>query len=412
MIMNRKNTYTRSGLLLFIITIMLFMTFTSNICAQEEQEQEKEEGPRLTREAQLAMVNAQELMGKEDNAGALKTLLDFLATGPEFIPETMYLMLGALYYYEENLEESVKAYEKGHNAFPDSENMALQYSVMLTNAQKYDRAAPMFEKVYEMITKKDIKYLINAAKCYYLAEKLEDSKRVFKRLIKMTDPPEKDWYDSIIRIAEDQQNSQEAEGYVMEALTFYPMEVKYWNVLASLRQQQEDIRGTASAYDIATHVKPPEGINQWKILIQLYNYLNVPLRAATKMQKTFDIEKPKEKDHITIANAYVRAMKTDEAVAYLDKVIAKERSVNLMLEKAKILYDARRNKQAIEALDQLLAADPKNEEAYIMKGWVAWDMKEWDAAEDAFEKVINDKDLRQQAKEALGGLTSLKEARE
>jgi tetratricopeptide (TPR) repeat protein len=405
--MDRKK-YMKPGLLLLITVI--FLSFSFNVYGQGSNEEGDE--CRLTREENMAMVAAQNNVGEtKDYAAGRKPLLDHLATNPICLTETFYLLLGHYWYLDEKIEEALKVYEKGYAEYPESEQMVLNYSILLYEGERFAKAAPMFEKVYETLAKKDIKYLSNAAACYYMAEKLDDAKRVFKRLIEMSEKPEKTWYDSIIMIANEQERREEAEGYVMEALNIFPTEVKYWQFLASLRQEKEDIYGMAGAQEIITHIKTPESMKEWDSLIKLYRWLNVPLRVAEKMEQAIKTERPKEEDHILIADAYAQAMRIDEAVAYLDKIIAKNSSTRLMEEKTKILFESRRNEEAIKAADELIAADPKIGMVYIWKGKAALDLKDWETAMEAFKGALIDKDYREAAKNAIDVLNNLEEAK-
>jgi Flp pilus assembly protein TadD len=104
-------------------------------------------------------------------------------------------------------------------------------------------------------------------------------------------------------------------------------------------------------------------------------------------------------------------MKIDDAVAYLDSVIDKKPNSDLMLEKGRILYKARRNEEAIKAFDELIAFDPDVGEAYMLKGNAAWDLKDWDLAKQAYRKGREFSDYRPQAKNLLDFIESIEEAK-
>ena len=62
-------------------------------------------------------------------------------------------------------------------------------------------------------------------------------------------------------------------------------------------------------------------------------------------------------------------------------------------------------------LDECIAMDAKAWDAYYLKGWVAWDLKDWETAKKAFDKATNSKDHRPVAQDALDMLASLDEAK-
>ena len=137
-------------------------------------------------------------------------------------------------------------------------------------------AAPLFEKFFDVSVKHEVKYLSYAAAAYYTGGDLKDAKRIFVRMIESVETPESTWLESVISICVEQEDSKEAEKYIKLALGFYPMEIKYWNLLGNSFIEKEDYRGATSAFEIATRVAAPEKGSQWKSLIELYNYIGLP----------------------------------------------------------------------------------------------------------------------------------------
>lgn len=392
----------------------VFFCFSLHSYAQEE-----EEGPKLTREAQEALGKAQEFYQNEDFAGARRPLLDFLATQPEVVPEILYEFLGTLWYQDEKLEEALRVFKEGYEAYPKNEKLLTNYATVAYQLEHYAEAARLFEKLYDTSETKDIEHLSNAASLYYMAEELNEAKRVFKRLIDLPGDTEevrkkrKDWFNTIINICLEQNQMEEAEGYIWQALAVYPLDRNYWQFVINTRSEKEDYAGMASAYEIANRVQPPEKKKDWEDLADLYRFLNAPLREAKAREKALEIESaPSDEEYIKVADAYVRARHIDKAVSYLDNIISKKPTSKLLLEKGRLLYDARRNKEAIKALDECIALDPKMGEAYIMKGFIAWDLKDWKTAREAFNKAQISEDYRNQALEAMDVMDALQEERD
>lgn len=415
--MKRKNIFRKIHILgLFIFINALFFSFTLPLQCQEKET--PEEKPRITREAQMAMVEAQRSIEKDDFATARTPILDFMAlekTKPEYTPQTipdqMYIMLAYCWYNDGKLAEATEVYGDAHKAYPENTDILTYYSVMLYESEKFSQSAPMLERVYEEREKKEIKYLNYASQAYYLAEELEDAKRVKKRMIAISENPESSWYDFLISICFDEENIDEAETYLYQALDRFPMEMKYWKWLGNIRIEREDYAGLVSAYEIGYTVEPPKTEKDWKSLIDLYRSMNVTSRAIKSLRESLKNKNIEEEDHLFIANSYAKLMKIDEAVSYLDSVIAKKPSTNLLLEKGRILYNARRNEEAIKAFDELIAFDTKVGEAYMMKGNAAWDLKDWDTAKDAFRKGRGFAEFRPQATNLLDFIDSIEEAK-
>jgi tetratricopeptide (TPR) repeat protein len=189
------------------------------------------------------------------------------------------------------------------------------------------------------------------------------------------------------------------------------MEKKYWNLMANIYLDQAKYNAAASAFEIGTWVKPPDKENEWKNLIDLYNYLNLPLRSAKSIQKGLVQGGDQSEAHIMVADAFARGMRVDEAIAYIDAVLSNKPNHQLLLEKGRILFGARRNQAAIAVFDECLSMNPNAWEAYVLKGWAAWDQKDWKTARRAFTTALSSKKHKVQAKYALEMLDSLDEAR-
>ncbi len=407
----------------FVITVAVFVS--SPVFSAEKKEQTQtaqEEGPRLSKEANRAMVDAFRLANDENNLpGARKALLDYIATEKakegftdDMIYDQVYLMLGVYWYDENKFKEAVDVFKLAHKIYPEHKDILKYYAASLYSNEQFKEAGPLMEKVYDSLETKETQYLELAMQSYYQSENLEEAKRILKKMIGLTDTPKESWYSSLIIICQDQEKYVEAEKYLWDALGYFPMNYNYWQTLIYLSQEKGDNEGVVSAYEISAHVKPPKKEKEWKSLINNYRFMGLPLRTAkTVLGFLKSAEKPKDEDYILIAQSYAQAFKVDEAVAYLDKIIAQNPSQDLMFEKAKILYSARRNKETIKAVEELSDKYKNAGQAYMMMGYAAWDLRDWDTAKKAYRKARDvSKDLRAPANEILEVIQNLEEARD
>lgn len=403
------------------------------------------EGRKMDSEAQAALQEAQRRYetNPEDLAAVREPLINYLASPPadRLTPDTLYQMLGQFWYIDEKndkrVEEARKIYKLGWEAFPDDDGMLLNYAVTTyefanetldkdnveaANTLFVD-SGRLFEKYYEVMPEKDIKYLEYAAQTYYQAENLEEAKRVFVKMIGLTETPKDNWLLQTIGICQAQDDSKEEEKYIRLALDYFPMEKKYWKLLANASlakaattNNDKYYTEATAAFEIATRVELPDSKSDWRTLIDLYNFLGLPLRSAEATQEGLDMlakDSTEEEQQLAIAEAYARGARVDKAVSFLDGCIAKNPSYELKLKKATILYDARRNEEALAALDDCIAAKSNAYEAYYRKGWIAWDMKKWEMAKAAFGEAANSREdtIRFTSENALEMLASLDQAR-
>ncbi len=414
MTINRKNMTGKCCNIMRVSLSAIFILLL--ICGTafcQEEEKTEEEKPRLSREAQLAMVEAQKFFESEDYASARKPLLDYLATNPEVVNEQVYLMLGYCWYSDGNAKEALKVFKKGHEEYPDNFDLLSYYAAGLYETEDFAKAAPLMEELYVRDPKKQERFLEAAWGAYYQIEKFEDVIRILKKLIKESKEVKQNWYTMIFQIYyNDMQNTDMAEKFLREAMALYPMEPQYWNFLSLIRQEREDYYGMAGAYEIKTYVAPPEKESDWKQLLSMQHNLGLVSKEVKNLRKSINDDINKEEEQIQIADLYARAYKIDKAVSYLDDILKKKPSSKLMLKKAEILYSARKNEEVIAACDDLIAVkkDEGDGKAYFMKGNAAWDLKDWDTMEEAFKRAQSYKDYKAFAKYALGFIESLNEA--
>jgi Tfp pilus assembly protein PilF len=414
------------AMLVVFMTVCLIPTASFAQDADKGEGTATEDGRKMDSEAHAALVEAQRRYetNPDDLAAARQPLIAYLAAPPEdaLTPETLYMMLGTFWYTddknEKHIEEANKVFKVGHEAFPEDESFLFNYAVTTHDLERFGESAPLFEKYYALMAEKDIKFLEIAAQTYYMIENFKDAKRLYLKLIGMTETPKDAWLLQTIGICQAMEDPKEEKKYIRLALDYFPMEKKYWRYLANRLLAEDQFKAGAAALEIATRVEAPEDGSEWRGLIELYNYIGLFLRTAENTKAGLDLlaktkDSSEEKQQLVVAEAYARGTRVDKAVAYLDSVIAKNPSYDLKIKKATILYDARRNEEALAALDDCIAADSRAYDAYYMKGWIHWDMKNWDAAEEAFEKSSSSKDdiIRYNSSDALEMLADLVKAR-
>jgi tetratricopeptide (TPR) repeat protein len=372
----------------------------------------EEEKPRLSRESQLALVEAQRAFEKKDLVTARKVILDYMATNPPVLEVDVYLMLGYFWYSDSKLDEAQKVFKEGYTKYPDNYDLLSYLASCLYENQKYEEAGPLLEKAYEKSTKKgEVKLLEAAAAAYYQIKKYDESIRIIRKIISISKDIKEPTYQMMIGLYLEQEKYDDAQKVVFEALDKFPLSVNLWQQLGLIRQAKDDYAGLAGALEIRNTIKPPEKPEQWKQTISIYQSVNLPLRVARSIELSLKGENAKDADYIKIAEAYAKAMKTDKAINYLDTLIKKNQSSALMLKKAEILYNARRNKETIVACDEVIAKNPNEAAAYFMKGNAAWDMEDWDTMKAAFLKIQGNSDYKAYAKNGLEFLVSLDEAK-
>ena len=104
-------------------------------------------------------------------------------------------------------------------------------------------------------------------------------------------------------------------------------------------------------------------------------------------------------------------LRTDKAVSFIDEVNSKKKNVDLMIQKANILLESRKNAEAIKAADDIIALDQTKGLPHMIKAYAAWDMEDWKTSKDALLKASNFKEYKDLATNMIGVLESLEEAK-
>jgi TonB family protein len=221
--------------------------------------------PQISGEAQIALVEARDRFeaNPEDFAAARQPLIAYMETHPQdSVPLVMYQMLGQFWYIDEknerHTEEANQVFAAAYEVFPDNEAMLLNYAITTYELEQFEDAAVLFETYYALHEGREIKYLDYAAAAYYLADNLTDSKRLYRELIDLMEPPDQKSLNSLISISTEMEDIDDAEKYILLAMDYYPSEDLYPRLLANLHFEREEyLEGFAVLYEAGIPL-PPE----------------------------------------------------------------------------------------------------------------------------------------------------------
>jgi len=361
----------------------------------------------LPKESIKALYLGQQALQEENYDEAIKVLTEYMAQAKEPIPLPAYQMLGHAYYQKQDPENACKAFEAAHNAFPQNPEMLQNYAILTYETGRFVAAARLFEKLYALKGKSEKKILYQAAGMYFQAEKLQEAKRVLNELLTSEGEPNPKWYEDMIALCVDLEQWNDAEKWAKEFLERQPERSEYWRLLAQMRLDREEYKPAASALEIAYRLDNPKK-SEWLELADLYLYLNAPLMAIRCMEAGYGSEIPYDKQ-LKIARVYARTRRFDEAIAKVDDAYRKNPTATVLLEKGRLLYDAMRYPDTIEALEACVKIDPKQGEAWVLIGFAAWNLKKWDKARSAFASASTLPKYREQANDAVAVLDDLME---
>lgn len=359
----------------------------------------------LPKEAIKALYLGQQALQQKKYKEAVQVLDEYMKSATEPIPLPAFQFLGHALYQMGDKENAHKTYAKAQGAFPENEEMLRNYTILTYETGHYNEAAHLFEKLYRLKGNADKKLLYQAAGIYFQAENLKDAKRVLNELLTSAGEQNPKWYEDMIAICLEQQLWQEAEKWARVFLSKNPVQPKYWRLLAQVRLDRQEYKEAAAALEIAyrlENAKPGE----WLELSELYLYLNAPLMAARCMDAAYGGDVPAQKK-ARIAGIYARTLRFDMALSCLDEAFKEEPSADLLFQKGRVLYDAMHYREAIDVLNQCTRMDPKYGRAFILSGFSAWNIQDWDKARTAFVGASLLPEYRDQANDAISVLDDL-----
>jgi tetratricopeptide (TPR) repeat protein len=360
----------------------------------------------LPKEAIKALYLAQQALQANSQDEAIRVLSEYMGSATAEIPLPAFQMLGHAYYQKKDVTNAQRIFQRGHEAFPQDADMLLNLAVLTYELGNHEEeSARLFEKLYVLKGKSDPKLLYQASSLYFYAKRLTEAKRVLTQLLTSGVEPELRWYDDIIALCIELKQPAEAERWARETLQRQPGQARYWRLLAQVHLDREEYREAAGALEVAHRLEgAKEG--EWLELSELYLYLNAPLMAIRCMEYAYPRKMPASQK-AKVAATYARTLRLDEALTSIEEALQGNPSPDLFFEKGRLLYDAMRFEEAISALEQCARLDPQYGQAYVLAGFAAWNMKQWERARSAFARASVLPKFRDQANDAVAVLDDL-----
>ena len=343
-------------------------------------------GERLSPLARQALHKAQMRLDAGQFAEAALLLDEYAAQSEEAVPSQVYLMLGNAHYQNKNAKKALDAFQAGLKAFPDNDQLARNCAVVCYELGRHADAGRLFEKAYALIAPKDPILLFHAGSAYYSGEDFSAAARVLERLLADQAQPQRDWVRLAVHAHLEAGLYEKTEAMLGRYLAANPEDAPYWELLAKLHLDREEYAKAAAALDICYRLREPSG-KELERLASLYTYSNAPLMASATLQRAGTDAADTEYGS-RIARLYTAAGRPEEAMRLLSRY---DRSASLAGKKGRILYDARRFREAESELRKALGQGDGAAENLYLLGMCAWERRDWKTAREYFKRLLGDK---------------------
>ena len=355
--------------------------------------------------ARQALHQSHMLMDQKDYARAATVLRAYVDEAGEGAPPEAWISLGAALYESGDVAGAAQTFRQGHGAHPDNPLLCLNAGITLLELERFGEAAPLLETAYGLQRPPKPEWLFQAGSAYYQHKDYKGSARVLLRLLESTPAPRKEWIQLTVHALLESNQIARAESLLLDYLTLSPREDAYWRLLAKLYLEREQYVQAGAALEICYRINPPS-LGDMEQLASLYNYRNAPLLAASTLETAYG-SSPNREQALKVAALLASAGRTARAVDYLDKHLGTGQGA---LEKGKLLYRARRFKEAEAAFRRLLASEDLPEARFYM-ALCAWERADWTAARREFKRIAGLKAFRTRATGYLAVLADLDRAR-
>ncbi|MEF2229988.1 MAG: tetratricopeptide repeat protein [Pseudodesulfovibrio sp.] len=361
---------------------------------------------RLPPLARQALHKAQLRMDAGQFAEAAAILRGHLEQPGEEVPAQVYLMLGAAHHRNRDTRRALGAFEAGMQAHPDSDLLARNAAVACYELERYADAGRLFEKAYGLKSPRDGSLLFHAGSAYYGGEDYAAAARVLGRMLADEPNPQKDWVRLAVHAHLQAGLFRQTESILLRYLEINPEEAPYWELLAKLHLDREEYAKAAGALDICYRLRKPSA-KELARLASLYAYADAPLMATAALRRAG----PDAGDAATslrIAGLYVSAGRTQEALLQLSRY---GRSPDMAENRGRMLYQARRFKEAEAEFAEALARDGVAPECRFLLGMCAWERRDWETAKANFMKLRGDKAFSRRVQSPLAVIADIEAAR-
>ncbi|WP_027180089.1 tetratricopeptide repeat protein [Maridesulfovibrio bastinii] len=333
--------------------------------------------------ARQILYKAQLLMDNERFKEAADVIKKYMNSTSETIDAQVYLTLGGCLNQAGDEKNAYSVFKQGFQKYPEDEILCRNTAVAAYELEKFDESGKLLEKAYTLQKKPDPKILFQSGSMYYQGEDFKNSARVMLKLISSVKNPEKEWILLTIHSLLADRQIAKTKSILLKYLASTPEDAAYWQLLAKLNMEKDQMSEAAAALEIAYRLKQPSQ-SELLNLAAIYRYEEAPLLAAKVLQRAYG-KNINSKQALKISALYASAGRITEAIKYLDLYTV---NGTTLLKKGKLLFTARKFKQAENTFKKCLGSKEANEARFYL-ALCAWEQKEWSRARKELLKITD-----------------------
>ena len=387
----------KANLLKKSIIAALFLFFLAILSADAKALNKCPDEKTLTRDARIALVEAQKQIGKNKPADARDTLLKFIRDYPDENHVYVTYTLAGLFFEETRLSKALALYQKAIDMCPSYAPAWQNMGKICFDLQKFNQAALAMEKTFELTGKKKYILLFHAAVAH-LSDK--NPKKALTHIHFLTSgkagTPKPNWVKLMVNLSIEQNQARKAIKTIENLLEQKKPDPYLFRLAATLYLHINKYRDAAKALSVYGLVTPLT-IAEQTLLADLYNNLEIPFKAARLYEKIIE-KKPDKKIYKRLASAWLEACTPEKALDAVQKGLDIYPDLHTLWKlKGWIHYENKAFRKASKAFSKAFVLKKTDSKSLFMHGLCASKAGLHDIAKKILRKAACHAQYKQQA---------------
>lgn len=410
--MKQYQNLTKRSLL--IASCVLFLTAGSNASAQSCNKDREVQARALTEASYKKLNTIYEDIGNELFDQAYQDLNKLLErASDDYEQAIIHQAMGHVSASQEKVDTAMNHFRTALNldVLPNNTQFQLLYQVAQLHmiSENYKEGLKTLDEWFCLTPTEQhtsAAYVLKANAHAQLKEYREGLSAI-EKAIALGDKPQESWYSLKLAMHFELEEYPQAASTLEIMITNWPDKKQYWSQLSSVYLKLKEDNKALSVLALADRRGMLETESEFLQLANLYQYLDVPFKAADVMERSIVGGKIKasRKTWEQAANAWYQAQELEKALNAYNKAGEFSEDGKLHLRRAYILVDYERWGDASAALNAALEKGGLNTRdegnAYLLLGMAQMRLKSYDAAQKAFTEARRYDNSRKAATEWL-----------
>jgi tetratricopeptide (TPR) repeat protein len=338
-----------------------------------------------------------EAIGKGEYAESEKKLKELQENARgEYEKAIVLQTLGFVYASQEKIAQAVKTFEEAlaQNALPQQphEQMMFNIAQLYVSDDKWDQGIKALNNYMEESCNPLPDAHILLASIYAERKRFRESLQQVDLALAKAKTPKEPWLQLKLALHFELKEFSKCAEVLVQLVALVPTKEDYWKQLSGILfeiKKDPEALGVLALAERRGYINEE---NEYRNLSNLYMYLQVPLKAATILQRGVDDKQVKadEKNLEALANAWLMAREYKKAEVAMKRAAEVSEKGELYKRLGQIQIENEDWKGALSSLTQAQKKGGVKEpgELAFLTGVVAVELKEWKRAEAALREAM------------------------